>query len=163
MSNESIIDAPNDFRTFVMALRTIHWITIIMRNRGIPKAIVEKMQQAEGELETQAKSSPLYDTMYEAICGLIDTYHRNEPQPSNEDPDHIWARERTKVETYTTLTASLTAIKGAVAALTGLAAEAYPLEQLQEAMQLLTEWLERVSRDTSDSRLQAAADGEDIQ
>jgi hypothetical protein len=50
-------------RTFLMSSRTIHWITIILKNYGIPKYIIDLLKTAENNLIITASKNILHESI----------------------------------------------------------------------------------------------------
>lgn len=140
-------------RTFLMSNRTIHWITIILKNCGTPKHIIDLLEISKANLVATAKENPLY----ESICHITEAeIDRLYPQAQNlldyeisteAEQDHRWVLSRQKTETYKTITFCLAALELAVAGICHYDCHHPSLPLLQEAMNKLSTWIKSINTD----------------
>ena len=103
MSNTAL-ENPISLRTFLMAIRTIHWVGITFENIGFPVNIIELFKEAEACLTDSTSNSLLYEKMNPGIETEIDAYHQREAKIRHNQPlsksrqDRLWTEHKNKRE-----------------------------------------------------------------
>lgn len=90
---------PNEatLRSFLIATRRLHWDTITLENRGVPKEVVAFLQKAEKCLIEIVYFNPCYGKTHAIVNSWVDSFYNEEVQIthekeiSDERQAHLWA------------------------------------------------------------------------
>jgi len=116
-------------KSLLMALRSLHWFIVTLKNRGIPREITDLFERGEINLTLVLSKLDDFNRINRIVEAEIDTFYVSEPQPTNRHRHEIWAEAKQRCETFDTIRTSLALYTASIRRLAGLSFDAAPLAQ----------------------------------
>lgn len=158
MSELSRLENETDEREFNWAIRTFHWATILLENRGIPYSIIIDLKDAETHLLAQAAKMPNFDRLSEEASQVTDVFYVQESQIiqvkplSDKRQEALWIELRDDHDIILMIIKSNELIAQTLMAMKGKPIGTESITLINRAVEAMGDWLTDMT-DVSESIL----------